>query len=237
MPQLMIVNPAKRRRASTKKRRVRAAPRRARRSSVRRNPISVAHVKRRIRRYVRRARANPITHRRRRIRRNPIGLGSLRASSIVAMLKDAAIGGAGAVGMDWLWDKISPNLPATVVSSVGMSRAVQAGLTVLLGRLLKGPTRGLSEKMAIGSLTVQAYSVIQDMTSGGMSGMGYMSPAHITSVGARVGPMQAQGVRRLGMNVPGYRATLRQALPGTTAVLNGVGATRMAVQNRGRIAT
>lgn len=196
MSQMLILNPAKRRRSSgtTKKRRASGAKRRR----VHRNPSSaVATVKRAIKRRVSRvsARKNPFA-RRRRVRRNPIGLGSLRGSSIVNMLKDAAIGGAGAVGIDFLFAKVAPYIPASIQTNDAAMQAVRVALTIAAGRLLKKPTKGLSEKMAVGALIVQAYNVIQSyMPAASVNGIGYMTPAKSVNMSQRIGPRQTQPYR------------------------------------------
>ena len=214
--EMLLINPRKRRRAaSTKRKAVRrrarrspmalAAPRRVRRRVARRrNPIGAYHRRRRVSR-----RRNPIMARRR--RRNPISMGS-GGGSIVSMLKAAVVGGGGAIAMDLAMGQIAKFLPASmakVPGKVGVYEAVKFGATVVLGKMLSKPTRGLSQRMAAGSLTVQAYTMLQTMLPSTMTlgGMGYYSPAAIANVNNRIGPNQMS----------------RYAAPGNTPLLSRYG--------------
>lgn len=213
--EMLLINPRKRRRNPTKKRRavrrrrtnpmMAAAPRRVRRRVARRrNPIAAYH-RRRVSR-----RRNPIMARRR--RRNPISMGSGGGGSIVSMLKAAVVGGGGAIAMDLAMGQIAKFLPASmakVPGKVGVYEAVKFGATVVLGKMLSKPTRGLSQRMAAGSLTVQAYTMLQTMLPSTMTlgGMGYYSPAAIANVNNRIGPNQMS----------------RYAAPGNTPLLSRYG--------------
>lgn len=196
MAEVLLINPKKRRRtakraspAQVKARAKFAAAARSRSRKRRSNPI--AAVKRR----VHRRRSNPMSVVRRR-RRNPIGMGSAKMSvkSITAMLKDAAIGGAGAVGMDVLMGKINPHLPVSMQVSptgIGVGDAVKAALTVLIGKVLKKPTRGLSEKAALGALTTQARDLISGLLPATVTGsLAYWNPAGVIQGNQRVGPIR-----------------------------------------------
>lgn len=222
MPEMLLINPRKRRAAKSTKRR--ASPRRARRAAPkrRRNPINT--IASRVRRSpVRRAarRANPIRNLRRR-RRNPISLGG-SAKSYISSIKDALIGAGGAVAVDLGYSKLSPMLPASlqvVKGAPGAGDAVKALATVLAGKLLSKATRGLSVKMAQGALTVQAHGIVSGLLPASMQvgGMGYYSPAQIANMSNRVGPIR-NGVN--AYTAPGRTQLLNAyARPGQTQLLN-----------------
>ena len=208
MAEMLLINPRKRRRAAPKRKRT-TARRRVRRS----NPVTVITAPRRVRRRVMRRRSNPIGYARRRVmgrrrRRNPIGMGS--GSSIMAMLKNAAIGGAGAIAVDLAMGQVNKFLPATFAKTpgkVGAYEVAKVAVTIMLGKLLSKPTRGLSQKMAAGSLTVQAHQLLSQVVPTGAMPLGYYSPASIANVSQRIGP------NRIG----------RYTQPGATPLLNGVG--------------
>ena len=225
MAEMLLINP--RRRAKAKARR--ASPKRRRRNPVRvvartpapirrrRNPVAALSR-------IRRRRRNPVAalSRMRRRRRNPIGIGGVSVNSFVAMLKDAAVGGAGAIGADMLMGYANRYLPAMLQSAPGtvnVGTAVKALLTAVAGQLLSKPTRGLSRKMATGALAVQARdALVTFLPMGGMT-MGYASPATITQGSNRVGPI------RPGMNAyvrGGSRSPLLNAYtqPGVTPLLS-----------------
>lgn len=206
MAEMLLINPRKRRRAAPKKRRASSTRRR------RRNPVTVitraAPVRRR---RVARRRANPIRSVRRvmrRRRRNPIGLGS--GGSIMTMLKSAAVGGAGAIAVDLAMGQINKFLPASMMKTPGkpgVYEIVKVAATIALGKMLSKPTRGLSQKMAAGSLVVQAHELLKQFVPTGSMPLGYYSPASIANVSQRIGP------NRLS----------RYTAPGATPLLNGVG--------------
>lgn len=202
MAQMLLVNPAKRR---TRKAR-RASPKR------RRNPISASTLSRARRRrnpfaaVARRRRRNPISavsRVMRRRRRNPISLGGLNANTLMNMLKDGAIGGAGAVGMDLIMGQLNNYLPITfqtVPGLPGVGDAVKAGLTALLGTGLSRQTKGLSVKMAEGALAVQAHDILKTLLPASMAvgGLSFYTPAQLVQGSARVGPIRpgVNGVKR-----------------------------------------
>lgn len=209
MAKMMLVNPARRvkRRASNplarKRRRVTTRRRRnpidnlsgfaglARRR--RRNPIAAVGRRRR--------RRNPIANLGRRVMRrrsrNPIG--GLNTNALMAMFKDAAIGGAGAVGMDLLMGQLNTYLPITfqtVPGLPGVGDAVKAGITAILGQGLSRHTKGLSVKMAEGALAVQAHDILKGLLPASMA-VGYYTPAQLVQGSARVGPRPGMsGMRR-----------------------------------------
>lgn len=210
MAELLLINPRKRRASKAK-----AKTRRVRRS----NPIAKAAAP------VRRRR-NPIGLRRVksvRRRRNPIG-GGFNTSGIVGMLKTAAVGGAGSVGVNVAMGYILPYLPASFtadVSKPGLYDALKVGITIALGEVLNKPTKGLSRKMAAGALTVQASEIIGKVLPASMvlGGTGYSSPARIMQGTQRIGP----NMQRVGAYSQGATPLLSayQRPGGATALLSG----------------
>ena len=223
MAEMLLINPKKRRRNPATKRRV------VRRKNPvtamvrrRRNPLAAM---RRRRNPLAAARRNPLARMRRRMR-NPIG-GVM--GNYMTQIREAVIGGAGALGMDLVYGQINSFLPAAlkrVPGSIGAGDAVKAVITVALGGLLSKPTRGLSDKAARASLTIQAYDIMKSFVPSGMT-IGYASPALIAQGTNRVGPI------RRGMNAYTNGTPLLNAYmsPGKTALLSGArsreGATAM----------
>jgi len=196
MAEMLLINPRKRRVHHTKKRTT--ATRR------RHNPygMTAVHHKRRTRR-----KHNPMSirsrvmhHTRRRTRRhNPI-MGSM-GGSYMTMIREALMGGAGAIGIDLLFGQVNKYLPASMqkqAGSIGAGDAIKAIATVFIGHMLNKPTKGFSRKAAMSSLTVQAYEIMKGFVPATMP-LGYASPAMITMGTNRVGPI------RRGMNA--YTAT------------------------------
>lgn len=209
MAKMLLVNPA--RRAPARRRNPVGAKRRRVTTRRRRNPIDnlgLAAVSRRRRRrnpiaaVSRRRRRNPIAGLSRRVmrrrRRNPIG--GLNTNALIAMFKDAAIGGAGAIGMDLLMGQANAYLPITfqtVPGLPGVGDAVKALATAIIGQGLSSKTKGLSRKMAEGALAVQAHDILKALLPATMA-VGYYTPASLVQGSARVGPsrMGMNGVRR-----------------------------------------
>lgn len=246
MAELLLLNPAKRRRrksAAPKRRRVTArrrrnptravAPRlavnpRRRRVSRRRRNTTLAVTPRR---------RNPIRSRLRRAgrrRRNPIGLGSM--SGMIRMFKDAAIGAAGAVGVDYAYAYVNAKLPSTLqiqAGKVGVGDGVKALLTVAAGTLLNRVTRGLSLRMAAGALTVQVRDAILKAVPA--ASVGYYNPGIVVAGNGRVGPNRGINGNGAGANnamgaylAPGRTPLLNGRVgaylaPGRTPLLNGLG--------------
>jgi len=196
MAEMLLINPRRRRKAK------RAAPARRRRS----NPLALARVTRRRRRRnpiaaVARRRRNPIGMMKRRVmrRRNPPMLGGYMGA-----IREALMDGFGAVAIDYAYSMIAKAIPGTAgnmltpnPTSVGAADAVKAVLTVVLGNALNGVTRGFSRKAAKASLTVQSYQIMKKVLpstiSSNLSGLGYMTPAVVTSGGnTRIGPIRGQ---------------------------------------------
>lgn len=188
MAQMLLINPRKRRATKRKagaKRRVRARARR-------KNPITRTATARTVMR-----RRNPVGAMRRRVtrRRNPIG-GMGGMGSYMNVIRDAVMGGAGAIMIDVVYGQINKFLPATlrtVPGTVGAGDAVKAIGTVFLGHALNKMTRGYSRKAAMASLTVQAYNLMKGFVPATLP-LGYASPAMIAQGTNRVGPI------RRGMN-------------------------------------
>lgn len=219
MAEMLLINPRRRRkarRASTTTRRARRVATVARRR--RRNPIAAAPAA-----PVRRRR-NPIARVRRRVmsrrRRNPIGLGGA-GGSMMNMIRDAVIGGAGAVAFDAAFGQINKYLPASVQAvpgTVGAGDGVKAILTVIIGKVLSKPTKGLSVKAAQASLTVQAHGIIKSFVPATVP-LAYYSPARVAAGTNRVGPIR-QGVNAYtrGNGTPLLSA---YTAPNVTPLLNG----------------
>lgn len=207
MAEMLLINPRKRR-AAKKARRSPVA----RRVAVRRrkNPV-VTMAKRR---------ANPMYAKRRRVmrRRNPI---NMMGGGYMTQIREALVGGAGAVVMDLVFGQVNKYLPAsmkTVPGTVGAGDAVKAILTVGIGHILNKPTRGMSKKAAAASLIVQAHGIMKSFVPATMA-LGYSSPAYIAQGSNRVGPM-SQG---MGAYLPAGSTPLLNAYmkPGASALLNG----------------
>jgi len=197
MAEMLLINPRTRRKAR------KAAPARRRR----RNPLALARVMPRRRRrnpiaaVARRRRRNPIGAMRRRVmrRRNPAMLGG----DYMTAIREALMDGFGAVAIDYAYNMIAKAIPGTAgtfltpTATVGAADAVKAVLTVVLGNALNGVTRGFSRKAAKASLTVQSYQILKKVLpaqiSSNLGGLGYMSPAVVTSgYGTRIGPIRGQ---------------------------------------------
>jgi hypothetical protein len=194
MAEMLLINPRRRTRRKAK----RAAPARRRR-----NPLALARVMPRRRRSMAavRRRRNPIAAVKRRVmrRRNPAMLGGYMGA-----IREALMDGFGAVAIDYAYSMIAKAIPGTAGSmltpnptSVGTADAVKAVLTVVLGNVLNGVTRGFSRKAAKASLTVQSYQIMKKVLpaqiSSNLSGLGYMSPAVVASGGnTRIGPIRGQ---------------------------------------------
>ncbi len=214
MAELLLINPRKRRATAKRK----TAKRR-----VRRNPIAVAAApKRRVAR-----RRNPIglgRVARRARRRNPIG-GGLKMGGIVAQLKQAAIGGAGAFAVDVAMGYAEGYLPASMrnsTTSVNSYDALKLAATIALGEVLNKPTKGLSRKMAMGAMTVQSYYIMSKLVPTGtfaLAGVGYASPANIVRGSNRVNPIMS---RMNAYTRPGVTPLLSAyQKPGNSPMLNG----------------
>lgn len=175
MEQLLLINPKARNKTMSKKRKPRTAAQRAATARM----VAANKSRRRTRKpaYA----ANPIKRRRRpasivakrvsRRRRNPIRLPSM--SGVGGMLKPAVIGAAGAVAVDAVMAYVP--LPA-VLQSGNMALVTRGAAAVLLGTLgrkLIGPS---ATTMAVGALTVSAYSLAKSLLAQSGFALGYIGP-------------------------------------------------------------
>lgn len=204
-------------------------PKRRRRASRRRNPVtSVAPAYSNPHRRSRR-RSNPAlrTYRSASRRRTNPSLPSM--GSLVNVLKDTAVMGAGAVFFDFGYRYIERMLPATLQSAPGQitaGSAVKLLATAAIGKILAKPTKGLAMKAAQGSLVVQIRDIAAALVppSFGVAGrVGYPVPGRVMNFTPRVGPVRTTmgALMRPGFTpmVNGRTGALMQ--PGFTALVNG----------------
>lgn len=244
MAQVLLLNPAKRRKTSAKRRKAPSAKQRANwarfaAAARRRASGRVAANPAKRRRVGAKRRRNPIsTYVRRAVRRrrNPIGglgRGLLNFRSYLSPIKDAAIMGVGAVAVDVGYAYINRMLPASMQrtpGTVGVGDAVKAFLTVALGRLLSGPTRGMSAKAAQGALVVQAYNIAAQYLPASMpvAGLGYATAGRVVP-----GAGRANANGRVGMYVGGNSPLLSRSPSGGMGMYVG-GQTPLLSRARGR---
>lgn len=179
----------------------------------------------------RRRRRNPIRTYRSAVirrRRNPISLGGLSINSIMGTVREAAVQGAGAVVMDMGYGYVQRYLPASLQAGPGQATAgaaVKALLTVVAGKLLSRATGGLSQKAALGALTVQARDLVSGMLPAGtVAGLGYAVPGRVINRSARIGPNRLSAYLPPGSATPLLNA---YTTPGTRSpLLSGSGNAR-----------
>jgi hypothetical protein len=227
MAELLLINPRRRRKAHAAHAKRRASVKRPRRNPVTVISSAAPHHRRKARRVHARRRHNPIYAKRRhhaRRRRNPIHFGGISANGIKAMMTEAAIGGAGSTLLDIIMGYLNPMLPtllqptAANATTVEISDAVKAGVTIALGQGLAHATKGLSKKMAMGALTVQAAGIFRTFVPSTMT-LGFYSPAAIAQGTNRIGPIR-QGVNKYVQ--PGATQMLNKYMqPGRTQMLSG----------------
>lgn len=208
MAEMLLINPRKRGTRKAAKRRVVRRKNPAVTAMVRRKRNPLAAMRRR---------RNPMASMVRRRRRNPIG--GAMMGGYMTQIREAVMGGAGALGMDLVYGQINSFLPTAlkrVPGSIGAGDAVKAVVTVALGGLLNKATRGFSAKAAKASLTIQAYDIMKSFVPSSMT-IGYASPALIAQGTNRVSPI------RRGMNAYTSGTPLLNAYmsPGKTALLSG----------------
>ena len=204
MAEMLLINPSKRGRKATAKRRTTRARRR--------NPITSTMPIARKR--------NPIRALKRRVmrrRRNPAMLGGM--TGYMTSIREALMGGVGAVAFDIVHGQIKRFLPAALQvtpGKIGAGDAVRAIITVFVGQALNGVTRGFSKKAAMASLTVQAHDLLKGFVPAALP-LGYASPAMIAQGTNRVGPI------RSGMNAytPPGQTPLLSAYTSGSQLLNG----------------
>jgi hypothetical protein len=203
MANLLLLNPAKRkRRKLTAKQRKYFGKRSKRRVSVhvakrgrRKAVITVAANPRR--RHRRRLSINP--RRRRHYRTNPSARLSVR--SITDQVQSAGVGAVGATVVDIAMGYVGPMLPAALVTPTTYP-IVKGAAAILLGSL--GQMAGIgkwSGKMAEGSLTVTLHSLIRSFLPAGMS-LGYINSGYVPRSG--MGAYTMRGVRTplMGVRTP-----------------------------------
>ncbi len=146
------------------------------RRARRRTAVAVASAPRRVsrRRSVRRSAS-------RAARRFSSGF---RSAGIVGMLKNAAITGAGAVGVDVAMGYVAPMLPASMATPVDPATGganygyygVKAALAIGIGHFGKRVSPQYAPMIAGGALTVLAYQLLRPMVPASVS-MGNFNPA------------------------------------------------------------
>ena len=206
MAEMLLINPKKRRRNPAAKRRV----------VRRKNPVTAMVHRKRNPLAAMRRRRNPLARVRRRMR-NPIG--GAMMGGYMGQIREAVMGGAGALGMDLVYGQINSFLPAALKRTpgvIGAGDAVKAVVTVALGGLLNKATRGFSAKAAKASLTIQAYDIMKSFVPGTMT-IGYASPALIAQGTNRVQPIR-RGMNAYTSGTPLLNAYMK---PGSTAMLSG----------------
>ena len=206
MAEMLLINPKKRRRNPAAKRRV----------VRRKNPVVAIARRKRNPLAAMRRRRNPLARVRRRMR-NPIG--GAMMGGYMGQIREAVMGGAGALGMDLVYGQINSFLPAALKRTpgvIGAGDAVKAVVTVALGGLLNKATRGFSAKAAKASLTIQAYDIMKSFVPSSMT-IGYASPALIAQGTNRVGPIR-RGMNAYTNGTPLLNAYMK---PGATAMLSG----------------
>lgn len=184
MSEMLLVNPVGRRRRRKGPRRFTALQRsygfgmRGRRRSRRRvtrmarNPVSTITLPARRRSRRRRVSFGRRRHRRSSYRRNPLSLGGMNMSGFLSdTLLPAAIGAAGALGIDMAWGYLP--LPAEL-SSGTFAPVIRIGAAIGLGYLV-GMVAGkrFGQEAMAGAITVTLYDLVK----------GYMANAGGTSSG------------------------------------------------------
>jgi hypothetical protein len=240
MHEMLILNPAPRKKARKSRKAPSAAQKRARaafgraakaRAAKRRSvavSVSANPRKRRVKRrasnpvarsYTRRVRRNPVRAARR--RRNPISAGAMGGGlfnlrSYIAPLKDAAVMGAGAVAVDvgfGYLNRFLPPVARVMPNKVGAGDVVKMLLTVAIGKVLDKPTRGLSKKAAMGSLIVQMRDVTLKLMPASM-GSAAATAATVNGVGFVSPGYVVQGRTRANTYTTPQRGV--NAMPGGT---------------------
>jgi hypothetical protein len=172
MPQLMLVNPAKRRKSRKK------TSSRKRRSRVRRNPVKRAV-----------ARRSPSKARRvsrRKYRRNPIKIGGrgMLKRTINQQVMPAVTQAGGALAVDLGYGYLSGYLPAMLTT--GMARHATKGvmavlLSTIAANFVKSST---ANAMAVGALTVTIHDAAKEVlaTAAPQLPLGYYNPGYVQSL-------------------------------------------------------
>lgn len=195
MEQLLLINPRKRKSTMSKKRKSRTAAQRAATAKMlaanrrRRSSKPASYASNPAPRKRRKA-SSVVTRHVSRRRRNPIRLPSM--AGVGGMVKPAMIGAAGAVAVDAAMAYVP--LPA-VLTSGNMALVTRGAAAVLLGtvgRKLIGPA---ATTMAVGALTVTAYSLAKNLLAQSGFALGYVGPGIATGMPAvSSAPAQAAGM-------------------------------------------
>lgn len=179
---------------------------------------------------------NPRRRRRSRaFRRNPTGrarsmFGAVRSSGAITLLKNGAIGGAGAVVVDIGMGYASQVLPAAIASPVnndGSANWAYVGTKTALALALglfgrRIPVAGpYVSQMAEGALTVMAYQIMRPMVPATIA-LGYFNPAPTMRPIAGVG-----GVRRYVSNAGRAGAYTSIPVRANNAVTRGASAAQV----------
>lgn len=160
----------------------------------------------------------------------------LDVNYFVSQGKDALLGATGALGTEFLWAKLNPNLPdmvRVVPGKPGAGDAVRAVVVAAAGRMLAPKTRGLSAKLATGALTVQFYGLVRNMLPADIKNqMGYVAPAMIVQGQPNISPNRVRQNSMQRYTQPGATPLLnRYTRPGATPLLSGM--VNMARQREG----
>jgi hypothetical protein len=169
----------------------------------RRNPSAPAFFKNAVKRTTRR-------HGR---RRNPSFAGAMGAGGLMGMLEPAAIGAAGAVGVDIIMGYVNPSLPASLQTTT-LYPLVKGAIAVAIGMWGKGLLGRNAEVVAGGSLVTILHTLLQSfvpstITMGNrMGNLRYISPAvqFIPRWNQQLPPgtnPRLAGMRGMGAYVPG----------------------------------
>jgi hypothetical protein len=151
-------------------------------------------------------------------------------SGIMPAVTDALVQGGGAVAFDVIHAQIARFLPPMLQrtpGAIGIGDAVKAIGTVMVGRLLNRPTRGLAMRAAKGALTVQAYDMIRGFVPATLT-MGYAGAGMVVPGVSRIGPNRAVTMGRY--TAPNTRSPLLNAYTapnGPTPLLNAASPARM----------
>jgi hypothetical protein len=225
--QVLLINPAKRRRSKR---------RHAKKRSRARRPMTALQMKyfgggRKRRSSRRRAtlHANP----RRRIRRNPsrkrqrgyaraggarLPRISFNFSAIQSAAKSAAIGASGALAVDVLMGQAGRVLPDTWLSRFNADGSVNwpyylakmgiaVGVGVLGAKFARGYA-GVAQQMALGSITVQSYELLRSFVPADMVTLGYYSPARVAQPMAGMRGRLGYYENKPGNTMPRFGTTL-----------------------------
>ena len=226
MQELLLINPAKRARRKSRKaaspaqRRARAAfgaaaRARAKNPTVRRRRSRAASTAM----PARRRRLNPIRARARSRRRNPISAGGF-VGTTMALVKDAAIGGAGAIAVDVIAGQVKSMLPTSLQSGNAYA-AAKALITVGVGVFGRRVLGGIAMQAARGALTVQAYNLMKPYVPASLQ-LGYLSPAYVMPRAASGKPIAFTGSSMTRMNALSVGTSDIRPMSGVMGGLNGL---------------